>query len=74
MFVFNIAKSPIGWSVSCDGVRLGGIYGTKEAAFEAAAVAASFAIQNGDGIQINLPELSKPPEGEWPRRWNKLFE
>jgi hypothetical protein len=38
-----------------DGARVGGVYGTKEAAFEAAMVAAPFAVRDGDGVQINAP-------------------
>jgi hypothetical protein len=36
--VYNIAKAPVGWVVYLDHVRLGGVYGTKEAAFESAMV------------------------------------
>jgi hypothetical protein len=36
-------------------VRVGRVYGTKEAAFEAAMVAASFAVRDGDGVQISVP-------------------
>jgi hypothetical protein len=48
-------KAPLGWSISCDGVKLGGIYGSKEAAFEAATVAAMFAVRDGARVQINIP-------------------
>jgi hypothetical protein len=41
--VYNVAKAPVGWVVYLDRVRLGGVYGTKEAAFESAMVAASSA-------------------------------
>jgi hypothetical protein len=27
--VYNVVKGPIGWSVFCDRVRLGGVYGAK---------------------------------------------
>ena len=35
VIVYNIVKAPMGWAVFCDGVKLGGIYGSKEAALEA---------------------------------------
>ena len=34
--VYNLVKGPAGWVLSLDGERFGGVYGTKEAAFEAA--------------------------------------
>ena len=75
--VFNVVKGPIGWSVFCDRVRLGGVYGTKEAALEAATVAASITLRDGYGIQINVPAVAEPNEVEdameaWPSRWNDL--
>ena len=36
--VYKIAKAPVGWVVFLDPTRTGGVYGTKEAALEAAAV------------------------------------
>jgi hypothetical protein len=60
--VYNIMKAPLGWSIFCDGVNLGGVYGSKEAAFEAAIVAASFAVRDGTGIQINVPTTSETGE------------
>jgi hypothetical protein len=33
--VYNIVKAPMGWAVFCDGAKLGGICGSKEAALEA---------------------------------------
>ena len=53
---YNIAKAPLGWSIHCDGVKIGGVFGSKAAAFEAAMVAASFAVQDGSGVQINVPD------------------
>jgi hypothetical protein len=53
--VYNLIKGPIGWVLSLNDARVGGVYGTKEAAFEAAMVAASFNVRNGDGVQINAP-------------------
>jgi hypothetical protein len=53
--VFDIVKAPLGWSIFADNVKIGGIYGSKEAALEAAALAASFAVSEGAGVQINVP-------------------
>jgi hypothetical protein len=53
--IYNIVKAPLGWSIYSDGVKLVGIYGSKEAAFEAATVAAMFAVRDGSGVQINIP-------------------
>ena len=63
----------MGWSVFCDGVRLGGIYSTKEAALEAAAVAASILVRDGHGAQINVPE-EVGSEASWPKRWDDLLK
>jgi hypothetical protein len=65
--VYNIVKAPLGWLIYCDGVKLGGVYGSKEAALEAATVAATFAVREGAGIQINVP--SAPESDEIPRNW-----
>jgi hypothetical protein len=54
-----------------DGARVGGVYGTKEAAFEAAMVAASFAVRDGDGIQINAPSDANMRATEKPGPWPK---
>jgi hypothetical protein len=53
--IYNIVKAPSGWSVYCDGVTIGGDYGSKEAALEAATVAATLALRDGSGIRINVP-------------------
>jgi hypothetical protein len=53
--VYNIVKAALGWSIYCDRVRLGGIYGSREAALEAVTVAAAFAVRDGAGVQINIP-------------------
>jgi hypothetical protein len=58
--IYNIVKVPSGWSVYCDGVTIGGNYGSKEAALEAATVAATLAVREGAGIQINV--TSEPKE------------
>jgi len=38
--IYNVAEAPLGWSIYCDGVKIGGVFGSKSAAFEAATVAA----------------------------------
>jgi hypothetical protein len=53
--IYSLVKGPAGWVLFLDGARIGGIYGTKEAAFEAVMVAASFVVGAGDGVQINVP-------------------
>jgi hypothetical protein len=53
--VYSLVRGPAGWVLFLDGARVGGIYGTKEAAFEAVMVAASFVVGVGDGVQINVP-------------------
>ena len=52
--VYSLVKGPAGWVLFLDGARVGGIYGTKEAAFEAVMVAASFVVGVGDSVQINV--------------------
>jgi hypothetical protein len=60
--IYNILKAPSGWSVHHDGVSIGGNFGSKEAALEAATVAATLAVRDGAGIQINVPgEPSRRP-------------
>jgi hypothetical protein len=53
--IYKIVNAPAGWFVFCDGVKTGGTYGSKEAALEAAAVAAALAVRDGRAIQINVP-------------------
>jgi hypothetical protein len=71
--VYNLIKGPVGWVLSLDGARVGGVYGTKEAAFEAAMVAASFNVRNGNGVQINVPSEAASRATEkpdpWPKEW-----
>jgi len=67
--IFNIFKAPLGWSIYSDGVKIGGIYESKEAAFEAAAVAATFAVRDGAGVQINVPSAPEADEIEISRNW-----
>jgi hypothetical protein len=76
--VYNLVKAPVGWALSLDGVRVGGVYGTKEAAFEATMVAASFAVRTGDGVQIDVPSDAKLNSREnvdpWPKEWNAFLK
>jgi hypothetical protein len=67
--VFEIVKAPVGWSVFADNVRIGGIYDSRGAALEAAALAASDTVTDGGGVQINVPGT----EDEKPR-WAVAFE
>jgi hypothetical protein len=67
--VFEIVKAPLGWSVFADNVEIGGVYHSRGAALEAAALAASHAIGDGGGVQINVPGT----EDEKPR-WAVAFE
>jgi hypothetical protein len=62
--VFDIVKAPMGWSVFADNVKVGGVYGSREAALEAAALAASFAVGDGGGVQINVPG-TKEEKPKW---------
>jgi hypothetical protein len=76
--VYNVVKAPVGWMLFLDGVRVGGIYGTKDAAFEAAMVAASFAVRDGDGVQVSVPSdarLSDVEQAEpWPKEWTAFLK
>ncbi len=65
--IYDVAKAPMGWAVYCDGVKIGGVFGSKAAAFEAATVAASFAVQGGSGVQVNVPDA--PRSDEIPSEW-----
>jgi hypothetical protein len=67
--VFEIVKAPLGWSVFADNVKIGGVYDSRGAALEAAAQAASDTINDGGGVQINVPGT----EDEKPR-WAVAFE
>jgi hypothetical protein len=67
--VFEIVKAPMGWSVFADNIKIGGVYDSRGAALEAAALAASDTIDDGGGVQINVPSA----EDEKPR-WAVAFE
>jgi hypothetical protein len=60
--VYSLVKGPAGWVLFLDGARVGGIYGTKEATFEAVMVAASFVVGAGGGVQINVPSDAAPTQ------------
>ena len=47
--VFEVVKAPLGWSVFADNVKIGGVYDSRGAALEAAALAASYTIKDHDG-------------------------
>jgi len=65
--IFNIVKAPLGWLIYGDGVKVGGVFGSKEAALEAATFAAAVAVRDGVGVQINVPGV--PEAGEIPGNW-----
>jgi hypothetical protein len=72
--VYNVIKAPIGWLIYCDGLKMGSVYGTKEAALEAAAVSAAFSVSEGRGIQINVPALLQECTEAWPAKPNELVK
>jgi hypothetical protein len=51
---YEIVRSDTGWSVAHEG-KTAGSYATKEAAFEAAAAAASNAIKQGHEVKLTVP-------------------
>lgn len=67
--VFEVVKAPLGWSVFADNVKIAGVYDSRGAALEAAALAASYAVSDGVGVQIIVPgaEEEKP-------KWATEFE
>jgi hypothetical protein len=61
METYKIVRGGDGWSIA-HGNKLEGSYATKEAAFEAAVLAASNAIKEGAGITITVePRASGEP-------------
>ena len=64
---YNIAKAPLSRSIYCDGLKIGAVFGSKAAAFQAASVAASFAVQDCSGFHINVPD--ELGSDEIPREW-----
>ena len=67
--VFEIVKAPLGWSVFADNVKIGGVYDSRGAALEAAALAASYTINDGGGVQIYVPGTEDEKPG-----WAVAFE
>lgn len=67
--VFEVVKAPLGWTVFADNVKIGGVYDSRGAALEAAALAASYTVSDGVGVQINVPGA-----GEEKPRWAIAFE
>jgi hypothetical protein len=76
--VYSLIKGPVGWVLFLDGARVGGVHGTKEAAFEAAMVTASFPVRDGDGVQINAPSDAKlrviQKVDRLPKEWNAFLK
>jgi hypothetical protein len=70
--VYNVIKAPIGWSIYCDDVKMGGVYGTREAALEAAALGATLSVSQGHGIQINLPAVTGHETEARPGGWKEM--
>jgi hypothetical protein len=73
VFPWRATPAPVGWVLFLDDERVGGVHGTKEAAFQAVMVAASFAIRSGDGVPNNAPSeanmrATKKPD-PWPKEW-----
>jgi hypothetical protein len=54
MAAYEIVRSDAGWGVAHGG-EITGAYATKEAAFEAAAAAASNAIKQGHEVKVSVP-------------------
>jgi hypothetical protein len=69
--VFEIVKAPAGWSVFADNVKIGGVYDSRGAALEAAALAASYTISDGDGVGV---QIIVPGAEEEKPRWAVAFE
>jgi hypothetical protein len=70
--VCSVVKGPIGWLVLLDGVRLGGVYGSKLEALNAATAAASFVVNDGGGVQISVPAypVEHNASDQWPAKWD----
>jgi hypothetical protein len=66
-------KGPACRVLFLDGERVDGVYGTKEAASEAAMLAGSFAVRSGDSVQVNALSDANMRATEklesWPKEW-----
>jgi hypothetical protein len=55
--VYSLVKGPAGWVLFLDAARVGGVYGTKEAAFEAVMVAASYVSVLATAFRSTCPAM-----------------
>ena len=67
--VFEVVKAPLGWPQGRVNVKIGGVYDSRGAALEAAALAASYTVSDGGGVQIIVPGADE----ERPR-WGIAFD
>jgi hypothetical protein len=70
--VCSIVKGPVGWLVLLDGVRVGGVYGSRVEALNAATTAAAFVVEDGGGVQISVP--ANPTYDNAPDQWSAKWE
>ena len=70
--VCSVLKGPVGWLVLLDGVRVGGVYGSKIEALNAATTAAAFVVEDGGGVQISVP--ANPDQDDAPDQWQSKWE
>jgi hypothetical protein len=69
--VCSVVKGPVGWLVLLDGVRVGGVYGSKIEALNAATIAAAFVVEDGGGVQISVPAQDNAPD-QWRAKWEAV--
>jgi hypothetical protein len=70
--VCSVVKGPVGWLVLLDGVRVGGVYGSKIEALNAATTAAAFVVEDGCGVRISVP--ADPAQDNAPDQWRAKWE
>jgi hypothetical protein len=70
--VCSVVKGPVGWLVLLDGVRVGGVYGSKVEALNAATTAAAFVVEDRGGVQISVP--ANPAQDNAPDQWHAKWE
>jgi hypothetical protein len=70
--ICSVVKGPLGWLVLLDGVRVGGVYGSKVEALNAATTTAAFVVEDGGGVQISVP--ANPAQDNAPDRWPAKWE